>query len=113
MHDGHVCRKRHARKGLCRAYGAPRHGGGIRFATRVIAMVGGRIVADGSPAALLADTRVLAAVRVAQPQVIELSSALVRAGHTEFDGLSEVADVVDCIASIAGDAVELEEVCCG
>lgn len=67
------------------------------FATRVIVMAGGRILSDGAPFAAFANGGLMAAARIAPPQVVELAGRLVACGAACFEDITEVSDLVDAI----------------
>ncbi len=67
------------------------------FATRMVVMGDGCVLADGAPREVFSNEAVMRRARIAPPQVAKLSSALVAQGLGAFAGISEVADLVDVV----------------
>jgi len=64
------------------------------FATRLVVMAGGRILADGNPAQIFRDDALLARAFVAAPQIAQLSELLARDVSPAFNGATEVSSIV-------------------
>ncbi len=72
------------------------------FATRLVVMAGGRVLADGSPSEIFSDAALMDAACVEPPQAMLLSNELAQRVSTAYQGLSEVSDIVDTTARLAG-----------
>lgn len=59
------------------------------FATRLVVMAEGRVLADGAPGEVFSRSDVLARARVAAPQVADVAGRLARAGLEAFSGVSD------------------------
>ena len=71
------------------------------FATRLIVMADGRILADGLPSDLFRQGELMAQAYVAAPQMVQLSEELGRRVSPSYLGLTEVHDIVEVTERLA------------
>ncbi len=71
------------------------------FASRLIVMANGRILADGAPADVFGDEELLARAYVSAPQVAQLSKRLADEVSPAFGGITEVHDIVEVTRGLA------------
>lgn len=72
------------------------------FATRVVVMADGRVLADGLPGEVFADEGLLARACVAAPQVTQLARRLSADVSRGYEGVTEVHDIVAVTEGLVG-----------